>query len=85
MQWEDLQLSCFIKRGRELFSIKRNLLICDSKKEITKFCNKLSMKENLHVEFYMEKYNLNYKPHIYKSDINFYKYPSKSIHKIPKL
>ena len=30
------------------------------------------------VEFNSEKYNLNYKSHIYK---NFYKYPSKGFHK----
>ena len=45
--------------------------MCESKKkkkkkEITKFCNKLSMKVNLLVEFYREKNNLNYKFHIYK-------------------
>ena len=43
------------------------------------------MKVNLLVEFDREKYNLNYKSHIYKSETmieNFYKYPSKSIHKI---
>ena len=57
------------------------------KKEITKFCNKLSMKVNLLVEFNRKKYNLNYKSHIYKIKTmknyeNFYKYSSKSIHKI---
>ena len=43
------------------------------------------MKVNLLVEFNREKYTLlNYKYHIYKikTDIIFYKYPSKSIHKI---
>ena len=48
------------------------------KKEITKFCDKLSIKASILVEFNMEKYNLNYKPHIYKSDIDFYEYPSKN-------
>ena len=69
IQWEDLQLSCFIKRGRNLFSVKRNLLICESKKKKKKkFCNKLSVKVTLLGEFNREKYNLNYKPHIYKSE-----------------
>ena len=36
------------------------------KKEITKLCSKLFMKVNLLIEFNKEKYNLNYKPHIYK-------------------
>ena len=37
------------------------------KKEITKFCNKLSMKVNILVEFNREQYTLlNYKSHIYK-------------------
>ena len=36
------------------------------KNEITKFCNKLSMKVNLLVVFNREKYNLNHKSHIYK-------------------
>ena len=44
------------------------------------------MKVNLPVEFNRENYNLNHKFHIYKiktmTDINFYKYPSKSIHKV---
>ena len=35
-------------------------------KEITQFYNKLSMKINLLVEFSREKYNPNYKSHIYK-------------------
>ena len=35
------------------------------KKEI-KFCNKISMKGNISVEFNREKYNLKYKPHAYK-------------------
>ena len=35
------------------------------KKEITKFCNKLSMKVNILVEFNREQYTLlNYKSHI---------------------
>ena len=52
IQCEDLQFSYFIKRGRKLFSVKRNLFnICESKKEKTKFCNKLSIKVNLLVEF----------------------------------
>ena len=53
------------------------------KKEITKFCDKLSIKASILVEFNMEKYNLNYKPHIYKSDIDFYEYPSKNAKKKP--
>ena len=42
------------------------------------------MKVNLLVEFNKEKYNRNYKSHVYKikTDINYYKYPSKSIRKI---
>ena len=42
------------------------------------------MKVNLLVEFNKEKYNRNYKSHVYeiKTDINYYKYPSKSIPKI---
>ena len=36
------------------------------KKEITKLCSKLFMKVNLLIEFNKEKYNLNYKSHIYK-------------------
>ena len=57
------------------------------KKEITKFCNKLSMKVKLLVEFNRKKYNLNHKSNIYKIKTmtnlkNFYKYPSKSTHKI---
>ena len=81
----------FIKRSRKLLSVKRNLFIqgniFESKKIIIKFCNKLSMKVNLLVEFNREKHNLNYKSNIYKSktDINFYKYLSKSIHKILNL
>ena len=45
------------------------------------------MKVNLLVEFNREKHNLNYKSNIYKNktDINFYKYLSKSIHKILNL
>ena len=42
VQCKDLQLSCFIERGRKLVRVK---------KEITKLCNKLSMKVNLLVEF----------------------------------
>ena len=58
--------------------------ISESEKEIKKFCNKLSSKVNLLVDFNKEKHSLNYKPHIYKikTVINFYKYPSKSVHKI---
>ena len=42
------------------------------------------MKVNLPVEFNKEKYNRNYKSHVYKikTDINYHKYPSKSIRKI---
>ena len=45
------------------------------------------MKVNLLVEFDRRKYNLNYKSHIYKIKTmanlkSFYKYPSKSCHKI---
>ena len=37
------------------------------KKEIAKFCNKLSMKVNILVEFNRKQYTLlNYKSHIYK-------------------
>ena len=36
------------------------------KKEITKFCDKLSMKVKVHIEFNSKKYNLNYKSHVYK-------------------
>ena len=36
------------------------------KKETTKSCNKLSMYIKLLVEFTREKYNLNYKSHVYK-------------------
>ena len=36
------------------------------KKEITQFYNKLSMKVNLLAEINTEKYNLNYKSHIYE-------------------
>ena len=41
-------------------------------------------KVHLLIEFKREKYKLNYKSHIYKTKTmtNFYKYPSKSIHKI---
>ena len=62
---------CIIKRGRKLFSVKRNSLIkgnisVSKNKEII-FYNVLSLKINLLVEFNREKYNLNYKSHIYKS------------------
>ena len=40
--------------------------MCESKKEITNFCNKLFMKVNIPVEFNREKYNLNFKSHAYK-------------------
>ena len=45
------------------------------------------MKVNLLVEFNRTRYNLNYKSHIYKIKTmtnlkNFYKYSSKSTHKI---
>ena len=36
------------------------------KKEMTEFCEKLSVKVYIPVEFNREKYNLNYKSHIYK-------------------
>ena len=36
------------------------------KKEITKLCNKLSMKVDLPVEFNAEKCNLNFQSHIYQ-------------------
>ena len=36
------------------------------KKEIIKFCNKLSMKVNFSVAFNRETFILNYKSHIYK-------------------
>ena len=39
------------------------------KKKKKKFWNKLSMKVYLLVEFNSEKYNLNYKSHIYKIKI----------------
>ena len=71
-QSKDRKLSCFIKQGRKQFSVKRNLLIQSKrtyvrvKKEIKKFCNKLSMKTNLLVAFNRNKYDLNYKSHIYK-------------------
>ena len=65
VQCEDLQLSCFIKRGRKKFSVIRNSFIqwnlCESKKEI-KFCNKLSIQVNLRVEFHRGKNDL-YKSH----------------------
>ena len=59
----------FIKQGRELFSLKSNLAIQGNilrAKKKTKFCNKLSMKVNLLVEFNREKCNLSYKAQIYK-------------------
>ena len=48
----------------------------EKKKHITKFCDKVSIKVNFR--------DLNYKSHIYKikTMTNFYKYPSKNIHKI---
>ena len=52
--------NCFLSNG--IYSSLR------VKKEIIKSCNKLSMKVDLLVEFNREKYNLNYKPHIYKSE-----------------
>ena len=62
---------CIIKRGRKLFSVKRNSLIkgniSESKNKEIIFYNVLSLKINLLVEFNREKYNLNYKSHIYKS------------------
>ena len=36
------------------------------KKEIIKFCDRLLMKVNLLVKYGREKYNLNYKSHIYE-------------------
>ena len=55
-------LPCFVKRRRKLFPIKRNYSSKETyvrvNKEITKFCNKLSMKVNLSVEFDKEKYKL---------------------------
>ena len=52
------------KRGRKLFSVKRNLLIqgniYESKNQ--KYQNSL----NLLVEFNIQKHNLKYKCHIYK-------------------
>ena len=43
----NLQLACFIKQGCKMFSVKKNLCIqgniYQGKREITKFCNKLSM------------------------------------------
>ena len=53
-------------------------------KDTAKFCNKHYMKTNLPIKFNRGKYNFTYKSHIYH-DINFYKYPSKSRHKILKL
>ena len=62
---------CIIKRGRKLFSVKRNSFIkgniSESKNKEIIFYNVLSLKINLLVEFNREKYNLNYKSHIYKS------------------
>ena len=59
-----------IKRERKLFSVKMNLFIQGNmrvkKKEITKLCNKLSMKVDLPVEFNAEKCNLNFQSHIYQ-------------------
>ena len=43
------------------------------KKEITKLCNKLSMKVDLPVEFNAEKCNLNFQSHIYQKKIYIYK------------
>ena len=39
----------------------------DQKKKIRKFCKKLSMNVNLPVEYNAEKYDLNYKSHIYNT------------------
>ena len=39
----------------------------EKKKEIRKFCKKISMNVNLPVEYNAEKYDLNYKSHIYNT------------------
>ena len=49
-----------LNEGEKCFFVKRNLCIqgniYESKKEIIKFCNKLSMKVNVLVKFNREKY-----------------------------
>ena len=60
----------FYERREKIFSVKMNLFIqgniCESKKRIIKFCNKLSVSVNLPVEFSNENYYLNCKSHTYK-------------------
>ena len=59
-QWEDLQLSSFIKRGWTIFSVTiySSKRTCARVKKEIKFSNKLSMQVNLLVGFHREKYNL---------------------------
>ena len=55
--------NCFQQRG--VYSSKGSSV--RKKKEIRKFCKKLSMNVNLPVEYNAEKYDLNYKSHIYNT------------------
>ena len=65
-----LYILAYSQQERNLVSVKRNLFIqgekCEGKIGMTQFCDKLSMKKNFLVEFYREKYNFSYKPHVYK-------------------
>ena len=81
-----LWVSCFIEQGRNsflekgIYSSKETYI---SKKEMTLFCNKLSMEVNIAIEFNREKYDVNCKPISCLLWQKSYQYPfKKSIYKV---